>query len=175
MGFEKVFDAQNGTVFKFEEKGAVLEGHYMGSFDFEGDYGPTKRHVFSTDQGAVIVIGQRHLIQTLPTIKVGTMVRITYDSDLPPKKKGQQPMKLFGFEQDKKNCIDVAEAEAAATEFGSTEPDELDETDPDADEPAPLDEAPPARAKPPQRAAQAPSAERQRAVQDLLAGKRKAG
>ena len=110
MAFEALFDASNGTPFKFEDKGTVLEAYYMGSFDYEGDYGPTKKHVFKLehDDSAVVVFGQRSLMQQLPEARVGAMLRITYTGDKPAAKKGQHPMKLFKIEQDLKNTTNVA-------------------------------------------------------------------
>lgn len=167
MAFETLFDASNATVFKFEERGAKLEGHYMGSFDFEGDYGPTKKHVFSTPTGAVVIFGQRHLIQTLPTVKPGTMVRITYNDDLAPKAKGRQPMKLFKFEQDKKNTIEVAGVEltptAPTTETGNFEQN-FEQVDTNV-----TDDIPPTRATKPASPARTPSAEQQAAVRATFA------
>ena len=115
MAFEPVFDASSATAFKFENKGDVLEGYYMGSFDYEGDYGPTKRHMFNTKQGAVVVFGQRNLMQTLPSIKAGTMVRITYNEDKITAK-GRAPMKVFGFEQDRKDTVLVSGVDFTKTD-----------------------------------------------------------
>ncbi len=167
MAFETLFDASNATAFKFENKGDVLEGYYMGSFDFEGDYGPTKKHVFDTDKGAVLVFGQRNLIQTLPTVKPGTKVRITYTDDLAPKAKGRQPMKLFKFEQDRKDTREVngVDLEPAAKDDDWT--DGVDETTFEA-----VEEAPPAKATKPSTPARTPSAASQQETRNLLAGKR---
>jgi hypothetical protein len=133
MAFETVFDASNGTIFKFEKPGDTLEGYYMGSFDYEGDYGPTKKHAFSTEAGAVVVFGQRNLLQLLPSVKPGVMIRVTYTEDLPPKKKGQQPMKLFKVEQDKKNTIEVGEVQHERAAAADTDAD-LDDADLAADD-----------------------------------------
>lgn len=166
MAFETLFDASNATVFKFETKGDVLEGYYMGSFDHEGDYGPTKKHIFDTKSGAICIFGQRHLIQTLPSVKPGTMVRITYNDDLAPKAKGRQPMKLFKFEQDRKNVRDVSGVELLPTDTGSNF-EAVDTAEDDVtDVPAPT------RAARPAVPAQAPSSERQSSTRALLAGKR---
>lgn len=165
MAFETLFDASNATVFKFEAKGDVLEGYYMGSFDHEGDYGPTKKHIFDTKNGAICVFGQRNLIQTLPTVKPGTMVRITYTDELAPKAKGRQPMKLFKFEQDRKNVREVAgiELTPAADDLGNWDTVDAD---------TPTDEAPPTRATRPATPARTPSAETQASVRAALSGKR---
>lgn len=165
MAFETVFDAGNATLFKFETVGQVIEGYYMGSFPFEGDYGPTKRHVWNTPAGAIAVIGQKNLIDVLPTIKPGTMMRVTYTGDLPPKKKGAHPMKLFKFQQDKTNTIIVD-----AVDFTPTDNFETVEAEEEAEA---MDTAPVARATPPARPAQTPSPERQAAAQRLLNGRNK--
>lgn len=170
MAFETLFDASNATVFKFEKKGDQLEGYYMGSFDFEGDYGPTKKHVFSTSNGATVVFGQRNLIQTLPTVKAGVMLRITYTDELPAKAKGRQPMKLFKFEQDKKNIIEVTGVELTPTDSGS---DDV-RGDYEPIEPEVTDEAPPARPQRPTVAARTPSAAQQAEVRNALSGRAKA-
>lgn len=166
MAFETLFDASNATVFKFDNKGDELVGYYMGSFDHEGDYGPTKKHIFDTANGAVCVFGQRNLIQTLPTVKPGTMVRLTYTSDLEPKAKGRQPMKLFKFEQDRKNTREVAGVEleaTAAADVANYEP--IDTSEDDA-----LDTVAPARASRPTIPARTPSAAQQAAVRATLGG-----
>ncbi len=169
MGFERIFDASNASPFKFEGKGSVLEGYFMGSFDYQGDYGPTKKHVFQTKRGAEVVFGQRNLLQQLPSVKPGTMVRITYTGDLESTKKGRQPMKLFTIEHDRGNTIEVVGVELNSPQ----EPEEVssydsnEEVSLDNDEEA-LDTAPAARATPPRRPAQAPSAASQAKVQELL-------
>lgn len=168
MAFETLFDASNATVYKFEKTGDTLEGYYMGSFDHTGDYGPTKKHIFDTKAGAICVFGQRHLLDTLPTVKAGTMVRITYTSDLAPKAKGRQPMKLFKFEQDKTRTVEVTGVEltpmaAAAEDEGAFEAVEAE---------APLDEAPPVRAARPTMPARTATAAQQAAVRNALSGKR---
>jgi hypothetical protein len=168
MAFEKVFDASNGSVFKFEDVGSVLEGYYMGSFDYEGDYGPTKKHTFKTETGAVVIFGQRSLMQQLPSVKPGVMVRITYANDLPPKKKGQQPMKLFVIEQDKKNVTEVTGEADNAYEASDSQ-----DGDPMADDAAP-DEIQAQRPTAPRIPAPAASAESQKRVQDLLRNRKAA-
>lgn len=171
MAFEKLFDASNATPFKFEKKGATLEGYYMGSFDYEGDYGPTKKHIFNTAAGAVVLFGQRNLMQQLPAAKVGAMTRITYTSDR-DSGKGKAPMKLFSIEQDRGNKVEVIGVDLTPTDTvdedaGSFSALDTEETDADDYESA-IDEAPPARTVAPKRAAVAPDAERQRKVQELL-------
>lgn len=165
MAFKPVFDAGNAQVRKFESVGDSIEGYYMGSFDFEGDYGPNKKHVFQTAAGAEVVFGQAHLKQLLPSVKPGTMVRITLTGELAAKKKGRQPMKMFKIEQDTENTTEVAGVDFTATD-SSVDADLVD-TNLDSDEQA-LDEAPPARPTAPARVASAPSADRIAAVQAKL-------
>ncbi len=176
MAFERIFDASNATPFKFEGKGAVLEGYFMGSFDYQGDYGPTKKHVFQTKRGAEVVFGQRNLMQQLPSVKAGTMVRITYTGDLNSTKKGRQPMKLFTIEHDRGNTIEVVGVELTPTENTSEESYEEPASNYEAVEETGLDDddneveaaAPVARSAPPKRPVQAPSAASQAKVQELL-------
>jgi hypothetical protein len=165
MAYEPLFDATNATPFKFETVGTVLEGHYMGSFDYQGDYGPTKKHIFDTESGAVVVFGQRNLMQQLPGAKVGAMVEITYTGDKQSDKKGRQPMKLFKIRQDKKNTREVS-----GVEFNAPQVDD-DVTDTDVDAPDTIEDIapPPARAAAPAKPAAAPDAARAAKVQELLA------
>ena len=167
MAFERIFDASNATPFKFEGVGSTLEGYFMGSFDHTGDYGPTKKHIFQTKTGATVVFGQRNLLQQLPTVTPGVIVRITYTGDLAGKIKGRAPMKLFTIEHDKSNTIAVA-----GVDFNQT-----DEQEPEANfeavEEAPLDEEEPVEAAPPRAAAprqpaRPPSSANQASVQELL-------
>lgn len=173
MGFEALFDASNGTAFKFESKGAVLEGYYMGSFDYEGDYGPTKKHVFKTGTGeALVVFGQRNLMQQLPLATVGAMLKITYTDDLPPRKKGQQPMKKFFIQQDKGNRTEVVGVDFTPTDNGGeagnfTAVDDDADQSLDTDAPA-ADEVQAIRPQPPRQPARAPDAAQQAKVQALL-------
>lgn len=167
MAFETLFDASNATVYKFENKGDKLEGYYMGSFDHEGDYGPTKKHIFDTESGAVVVFGQRHLMQTLPTVKAGTMVRITYNDDLAPKAKGRQPMKLFKFEQDRKNTKEVIGVELTPTSAVSEADVPNFETIDDV-----TDEVSPTPARRPTTPARTATAQQQAETRAVLSGKR---
>lgn len=168
MAFEPVFDASQAKVFKFENKGDKMEGYYMGSFDHTGDYGPTKKHVFQTERGAEVIFGQRHLMQQLPAIVPGTMVRITWTDELAPKAKGRAAMKLFKFEQDRKNTIEVKGVDFVPTDTVADDTYGFEEvTD------APMDEVAPVRASRPSVPASAPSPERQAAAQRLLSGRGK--
>ncbi len=169
MAFEPVFDAGNAQVRKFESVGDTVEGYYMGSFDFDGDYGPTKRHVFQTESGAEIIFGQAHLKQLLPTVKPGTMVRITMTGELAPKKKGQHPMKLFKIEQDKKNTIEVSGVDFTPTDDSASDADDVD-TDLGSDESA-LDEVKSSRAQAPARPAPTPTADTIAAAKARLAAR----
>lgn len=171
MAFKPVFDASNASPFKFDNKGAVLEGRYKGSFDYQGDYGPTKKHIFETSKGAQVVFGQRNLMQVLPSVKPGTMVRITYKDDLAPTKKGRQSMKLFTVEQDESNyepcgVVELNRSEEPETSsfsnYEAVEEESLDEDDNNQDA------APAPRAAAPRQPAQAPSAASQAKVQELL-------
>lgn len=168
MAFERVFDASNGSVYKFEQVGDILEGYFMGSFDYEGDYGPTKKHTFKTEKGPVVIFGQRSLMQQLPSVKPGVMVRITYANDLPPKKKGQSPMKLFTIEQDKKNTTEVT-GEADSTYDAS----ESQDGDPTADDLQP-DEIQVARPQAPRAAAAVPNGDAQKRIQELARSRKAA-
>lgn len=174
MAFETLFDASTATSFKFEKVGDVLEAFYMGSFDHTGDYGPTQKHLFkAADGGALIIFGQRNLMQQLPTAKVGYMTRITYNGDKASTVKGRQPMKLFVIQQDKKNTTEVSGVDFTPTDdvTGSSDYQTPSQTEFDLDddtETTPADEPAAPRAAAPRQAAKAPDAAAQARVQALL-------
>lgn len=168
MAFETLFDAGNASVKKFESIGDQIEGRYMGSFDFEGDYGPNKKHVFNTSEGAVVVFGQAHLKQLLPLVKPGTMVRVTLTGEKAALKKGRHPMKLFTIEQDKTDFVEVA-----GVDFNKTDTSVADDTI-DAgsySEEETLEGAAPPRVAASAKAAVPPSADRAAAVRATLAAR----
>ncbi len=176
MAFEKVFDAGQAAPHKFEKVGDKLEGRFMGSFPHEGDYGPTKKHIFDTPKGPVVVFGQKHLMDQLPGVKPGTMVKIVFKEEKPAQKKGRHPMKIFEIYQDKDSWIAVEGVDSEPSEelvetdgyeaLNSTD-DLGDESSLDAEEPAP-DELPPSARQPQRVNAPAPDAARQAKVNALL-------
>lgn len=171
MAYETLFDASNATPVKFEKQGDSVEGYFMGSADHTGDYGPTKKHIFKTEQGAVVIFGQRNLMQQLPTAKVGWKTLITYTGDKPSAKKGFHAMKLFVIKQDPKDTIEVAGVDLTPTE--NTEnyaPNvdnnyEADESDVDLPE---VEAAPLPRAVAPRVPAKAPDNATKLKMQELL-------
>lgn len=152
-----------------------LEGYYIGSKPITTKFGPGKIHIFQTENGNVGVWGKTDMDNKLATVNPGRMVRLAFTGTVPSKK--GNPMWKYKVEVDEDNQIEVAEAEQQLT--GDQEPDgadysdpsdhsdPVDDTDPGADEP-PADEPPPVRAQAPRKPAQAPSAARQAAVQNLL-------
>lgn len=162
MAFKRKTDTSTGEQAKFEKPGASLEGIYLGSFDHEGDYGPTKKHLFKTETGVKVVFGQRHLTDLLADEKPGILVRVTYTGD--KKMKKGNPMKMYALDIDDEiqaDAADVTEAVEAANDAGSYDEDDYAEDD------TPSDEQPtaPVKAKP---VATAPSSATQAKVKALL-------
>lgn len=168
MAFKKVVAANNATVVKFENIGDVIEGYYLGSFDHVGDYGPTKKHLFQTKTGTVVVFGQKNLTDELPKFPVGSSLRVIYTSSLAPTKKGRHPMKLFEFEKDDTDNMDMTSVDVSTTEEPQFS-DEGAETSGEAE--TPPDEVPPARPQAPAAPARAPSLQAQQNVKNTLANK----
>lgn len=181
MAFKRKTDTSGGDQFKFERVGQQITGHYLGSFDFEGDYGPTKKHLFKTAKGIKVVFGQRHLTELLEGETVGQLVQVTYVKDIASKKKGYKPMKSFTLDIDDENVLDESEIPENLDTAGETVDDDNTETEEvDAaadDEPSdveeeeePMDEVktPPARRAAPPAAVKGPSAANRSKVEQLL-------
>lgn len=70
-----------------EEKGASIEGYYLGSetFEFNGD--ELTKHRFKNDDGEVLsTIGSFVLNEDLKAVPRGTRTRVTYDGKVKTKK-----------------------------------------------------------------------------------------
>lgn len=111
MAFKRKEDTGSGEQFKFEKVGQKLVGYYLGSFDFEGDFGPTKKHLFKTDKGVKIVFGQAHLTSLLTDaadpVPKGVLVQVTYEESKKTKK--GSPMKVYAVDIDDEQQLDSAE------------------------------------------------------------------
>lgn len=158
MAFKKQLDKGSGELFKFEEEGQQLTGIYLGSDDFAGDFAPTKKHLFKTEEGIKTVIGQSHLINLLQNVAVGSLVRVTFEG----KKKGKKgnPMNVYGIEIDDEYVADDSEIAAARSA--------MDDGDQD-DEETPMDEVKTAQVK--SSRGQAPSTATKARVDSLLVRK----
>lgn len=150
MAFRRKLDSSSGDVFKFEKVGQKLVGFYLGSFDHDGDYGPTKKHVFKTPKGMKVVFGQKHLTDLLTEGEnvVGKLLEVAYIGDKPPAKgrKGN-PMKLFELGIDDEQVLDADEipdaadmAEESTDEYAAAEEDETEEAPEVEEEEEPMDE-----------------------------------
>jgi hypothetical protein len=115
MAMKKKIDAGTGVQFKFETVGQSLQGYYVGSFEHNGDYGQTQKHLFKNDKGLWTVFGQKHLIDMLNGIEPGILVRVTFAGNRPSKKKGFNPMKLFEIEYDEEDRLDASSVADAAS------------------------------------------------------------
>lgn len=163
MAFRRKQDTSGGEQFKFENKGDSLTGVYLGTFDFDGEYGPGKKHLFKTDKGIKVVFGQTHLTQLLEGESSGKLMRVIFD-DTKKTGKGRNPMKIYALEIDDE--YEASEDEVnSAVEAANSEDDEPQDAEED-ETPADEVKTPPVKAKP---AATAPSASSQQRVKDLLA------
>ncbi len=144
MAFKRKTDTGSGDQFKFETIGQKLTGYYLGSFDHDGEYGPTKKHVFKTQSGLKVVFGQTHLTQLLDGEKAGTLMRVTFSSEKKAKK--GNPMKMYDLDIDTDQVLDASEIpdssenaeeqedEVAAGQYEDDAPIEEEEETPPMDE-----------------------------------------
>lgn len=161
-----------------------LEGYYVGTkTGIENKLNPEKPnslHIFQTAEGRVGVWGKTDLNQKMGQAKVGFKTLVQFDKMIPTKRK---PMFKYIVKQDKDDVNEELRASASeevlaneavedtihsAASSGEEEVFE-EEAALDSEEEA-LDEPAAAPAKAP-KAAQAPSPQRQSAVQGLLAKK----
>jgi hypothetical protein len=152
----------SGEQFKFENKGQQLTGYYLGSVDHEGDYGPTKKHLFKTQEGVKVVFGQKHLTDLLAGETVGVLMRVTF-SDTKKGKKGN-PMKIYTLDVDPDQRLDAVELVDAAESADEGTNDDAEET---------VEEIRTAAARPAPRAT-SPSAANISKVNALLASRKSA-
>jgi len=172
MAFKRKTDTSGGEQFKFENAGDSLTGYYLGSPDFEGEYGPTKKHLFKTKKGIRVVFGQTHLTQLLEGEKPGCLMQVTYTED--KKMKKGNPMKCYTVDIDDEQKLDASEIpttdDAEEPNYEAAGDDEPAE---EAEEETPMDEvkvAPPAKKAAP--AAPAKSAPK-KSITEILAERRK--
>lgn len=117
MAFKRKTDTGSGEQFKFERVNQKLTGYYLGSFDHDGEYGPTKKHVFKTPKGIQVVFGQTHLTQLLDGERPGPLMQVTYTGD---KKTGKgKPMKQYTLDIDADQMLDSDEIPASSDEVES--------------------------------------------------------
>lgn len=167
MGFKRKTDTSGGEQFKFETIGQKLTGFYLGSVEHNGEYGPTKKHLFKTKQGIKVVFGQTHLTSLLEGEVPGSLMLVTYESNKKVRK--GNPMKMYTLDIDVDNQLDSSEIVAGVDAATSQEQDEYS----DESEDISIDEVSTAPAKSLPRAA-APSAAARAATNDLLNRNRRA-
>jgi hypothetical protein len=188
MGFETIVNLESDTPpiqlggrDKKTGKANVksIEGYYLGFKSTETKFGPGKLHIFQTPDGNTGVWGKTNMDSQLAKVIPGCLTRVTFIGTV-PSKKGNDMWK-YKVEVDKSNSIEVSandqptgnqepetEDYAAETDGPAYEDTDLDEDDLQSDE------ATPARAAAPRQPATTPSASRQKAVQDLLRGRKTA-
>lgn len=139
---------------------------------------PQNFYVLRTEKGDVGVYGKAGIDREMRNSRIGRMTLIEDTGKVLDTGKGN-PMKVFKAMQDPKNTIEVTGEDAQAYQASDgadyqddLQTDDVGDQDLNADASA-LDETLPARPQAPRQPAQAPSAERQRKVQELLSrGKR---
>jgi hypothetical protein len=148
-----------------------VEGYYIGTRQVESGKSKTgfaALHVFQTAKGNVGIWGKTNLDAKMRSVKPGTMTLVKFVGMQETK---NNPMYKYSVAVDQYNMIDVGNGLDAVADAPADSGDAPDHDfgghDENGDLPA-VDELPPQRATPPARAAQAPSAERQAAVQALL-------
>lgn len=153
-----------------------IEGYFLGTKAL----GPNKfnksktdyMHILQTQEGNIGVWGKTHMDRQLLSVSPGTMIRVTF-SGTKDVGKGND-MNCYLVEVDEDNRIEVnleaanEPVDASGEESYEEEGGEEEESS-DGDEQL-ADEVAPARATPPRRAAQAPSAAAQAKTRSLLGG-----
>lgn len=167
MAFKKKQDVTSGEQFKFENEGDTLTGYYLGSFAHEGDYGPTKKHLFKTEKGIKVVFGQTHLTQLLEGEPQGILVRVTYENS--KKMRKGNPMKMYALDIDSECVLDGVSVSNSVSDANTGSDEEEDDVSNYEQE----EEVHTAIAKP-TLSAKAPNAAQQQKVNDLLARTRSA-
>lgn len=157
MAFVRKEDTGSGEQVKFENFGDSLTGIYLGSFEHEGKFGTTSKHLFKTDKGIKVVFGQRHLTELIAGTPIGSLVRVTYEKNKKVNK--GNPMKMYTLDVDDGGIADaetVIEALESLEDAGDVE-----------DEEVPADEVKtaPAKTKP---TATAPTAAQRASAQSIL-------
>jgi len=152
-----------------------IEGYFLGTKAL----GPNKfnksktdyMHIIQTQNGNTGVWGKTHMDRQLLSVPPGTLVLIQ-DNGTKDVGKGND-MRCYIVKFDDSDVIDVAGLhQATAPEDAGAEV--YDDGAGDEDEESVVDELPPARATPPARAAQVPSAAAQAKTRALLGGRNRA-
>lgn len=192
MAFKKVENLETDKTVQLggkNEKGQAnptqLEGYYLGYKEVDGEFGPSRLHIFQTAEGNVGIWGKTRLNAKLTNNLLGFMLLVTFTGMIAPKKKGRKPSYGYEVQYDDENVIDVSgltesagdnTAYAEDTDEAVEAADQHDmleeETDPGEEEAMP-DEVQPKRATPPRQVAQGPAPEAKKKVQDLLNGRRR--
>lgn len=174
MGFKQVLDLEASKCISLggvdkntgQKNSTSAEGYFIGTRQTDSKYGPGKLHILNTPEGNLGVWGKTDMDRKLSGVAAGTMIRITYTGEVPSNK--GNPMKKFKVEVDNDNCLDVSGLNTNPAVSADEEEEErgLDEAEFDQpDETVPTYNAPPSRPTP------APSPDRQKRVQDLVAGR----
>lgn len=190
MARKKVIDLNADTTIKFGKaegalrKGSTFEGYYVGSKEVDSGMGPSKLHIFQTDEGNVGVWGSAQLNAKLTNLNgMHTWIKFVDEVRVP---KGT--MKVFEVEYDDEDTIEVGGTEinfrpTNAAEQDDSDGDSLDQDSEDstddldtaAEEDLPPVKSPPRQSAPasrPAAAARTASPEQQAKVNAIL-GKRK--
>lgn len=142
MAFRRRRDSTNGTVFKFEKPGDNLTGFYLGSKEFESEFGVAKKHLFQTDKGLFVVLGQSNLTAQLldeDDSPKGKLCRITFLEER-KSKKGRNMVKVYQVEVDDEQVIaedkllSAVEAESNPSEYADNSDDDIGDDSPEEED-----------------------------------------
>jgi hypothetical protein len=93
--------------FKFNAKGDSIEGYYLGNEAKTLQFGPTFEHRVQMEDGTTqSFLGTKLLNDELGKVPAGSLIRVTYEGEV-PKKKGPGKYRSFIVEYDDENSIDV--------------------------------------------------------------------
>lgn len=161
----------------------IVEGHYLGFRTTpDNGYGPGVVHYFQKKDGTGVegVFGKTNLNRLLTDSLKGICLRVKF-TGMGEKQRGKNPAYCFLVQQDKDNTIDISNLDLAVTPSDGVEDEDstyvetaadsyedLEETELDADEEQSTRTLTSTRPTAPKTAAQAPSADRQAKVRDLL-------
>lgn len=130
MALKKVLELNADTTISFKNVGDSIQGYYLGVKNTTTDFGPTKLHIFSTENGTVGAWGSSQLDRKLtptpkgtPGLKLGMLVQAIYTTPS-VMKKGKRTAKGFDVAfDDEITPIDVSGFADATVEI-TEEPSE---------------------------------------------------
>lgn len=155
MALKKAVSSDSGDVarFKFEKKGDRINGYYIRTEVIQIEGKDVKKHIFSTSDGLVSVLGQANLEkQLLENNCKNVYVEAVFTGQV-QKLKGGRTMKLYdlSFDDEDKYSGPTTAEEEVAEEYVTLGSEDSEEDS--LEDEAPLDEVQPQRQAPARTAA----------------------